>query len=159
MAQADTETEVSQRAVRPPFLMLVLLLAGWGLDFLWPLPFVPAGWPNGWIGGAVFAIGLVIVGVAFRQFRRAGTNIETYKPSHALVDTGLFGVSRNPIYVAAVFPFAGAAIGLDTLWMVIAAVPFFAVMNFYVIPKEEAYLERRFGDAYRAYKTRVRRWL
>ena len=153
------DMEVSQRAIRPPVLLLGLILLGWGLDWLWPLPFMPSDWPNDWIGVLVFLLGFAIVGAAFWQFRRAGTNIETYKPTHTIVDTGLYALSRNPIYLAAVFPFAGLAIALDTLWIALAAVPFYAIIRVYVVAKEEAYLEHKFGDLYRAYKARVRRWL
>ena len=103
--------------------------------------------------------GFVVLGFAISEFRRHGTRVETYRPTTAIAQTGIYRFSRNPIYLAMGFPIAGLAIALDTLWIAAAAVPFYAVIRYFVIAREEDYLERKFGDEYRAYKARVRRWL
>jgi protein-S-isoprenylcysteine O-methyltransferase Ste14 len=97
--------------------------------------------------------------LAIAQFRRAGTDVQTHTPTAAIVDTGVFALSRNPIYVGAHIGTVGVAIALDSLWILAMLVPFYLVIRYGVVAREEAYLERTFGDAYLIYKVRVRRWL
>lgn len=146
--------------IRPPLLWLVLVLVGYTLDrSLLALPFLPAGFPGVWLGVLVWLAGLMVVFVAVWQFRRAGTDVSTHTPTNAIVDTGLYAYSRNPIYVAAHVGMVGAAIALDSLWVAAMLLPFFLVIRYGVVAREEAYLERKFGQAYRDYTARVRRWL
>jgi len=67
-------------------------------------------------------------------------------------------LARNPIYVGAHIGTVGVAIALDSLWISATLVPFYFVIRYGVVAREEAYLERKLGDAYLAYKARVRRW-
>jgi protein-S-isoprenylcysteine O-methyltransferase Ste14 len=76
-----------------------------------------------------------------------------------LVTTGIHGWSRNPIYVGMFLIYGGIGIAVRSPWILILAPPLAIVMRYGVVAREEAYLEERFGDAHRAYKTRVRRWL
>ena len=85
--------------VRPPVLWILLVAAGYGLDFLLPLPFLPAGFPAVWVGCGVWLAGFVFAGIAIAQFRRAGTEVHTHTLTAAIVDTGVFAFTRNPIYV------------------------------------------------------------
>ena len=142
----------------PPLIYLGALLVGAGLDYLWPAPFVPAGvqYPVG-LGAA--ALGLLGVALSFRLFRRAGTHVEPYKPTEALIMTGPYRFSRNPIYVSMSLLYVGIAVLLDSLWVVALLIPTLVVMRYGVIAREERYLERKFGDDYRRYKAQVRRWL
>jgi protein-S-isoprenylcysteine O-methyltransferase Ste14 len=146
-------------AVRPPLLWLALVAAGYGLDRLLPLPFLPAGFPALWTGLAIWLAGLLLAGTAIAQFRRAGTDVSTHTGTDTIVDTGLFAWSRNPIYVGAHIGIIGAAIALDSGWVLVALIPFHVIIRYGVVAREEAYLERKFGNAYVAYKARVRRWL
>ena len=77
----------------------------------------------------------------------------------ALVAEGPFRFSRNPIYVALTLIYCGIGVAADSGWVLGLAVPLLAVMRYGVIAPEERYLEAKFGDAYRDYKGRVRRWL
>lgn len=146
-------------AVRPPVLWGFLVAAGYGLDRWLPLPFLPAGFPAAWVGGGVWLAGFLLAGLAIAQFRRAGTDVQTHTPTAAIVDTGVFAFSRNPIYVGAHIGTVGVAIALDSLWILAMLAPFYLVIRYGVVAPEEAYLERTFGDAYLIYKVRVRRWL
>ena len=94
-----------------------------------------------------------------RNFTRAGTPVRGYKPTQALVTTGVHGWSRNPIYVGMFLIYAGVGVAVQSPWIMILIVPLAITIRFGVVAREEAYLERRFGDAYQAYKARVRRWL
>ena len=145
--------------VPPPVLWVLLVAAGYGLDALVPLPFMPAGFPAGWVGGGVWLAGFALAGLAIRQFRRAGTEVQTHTPTAVIVESGVFAFSRNPIYVGGHIGTVGVAIGLDSLWLLSTLIPFYLVIRYGVVAREEAYLERKFGDSYLAYKARVRRWL
>lgn len=145
--------------VRPPVALLLAFVAGLGLDWLYPLPFVPAGLPYAWVGAGVFALGLALVAWAIATFRAAGTPVQGYKPTSAIVDRGPYRFTRNPIYGGMFVGLTGLAVAFNTLWVLAALVVFFAIIRFGVVAREEAYLERKFGAAYRDYKAHVRRWL
>ena len=145
--------------VHPPGLWLFLVAAGYGLDLLLPLPFLPTDFPSVWVGGGVWLAGFAFAGLAIAHLRRAGTEEQTHTPTAAIVDTGVFAFSRNPIYVGAHIGTVGVAIIYNSLWLLATLVPFYFVIRYGVVAREEAYLERKFGNAYFAYKTRVRRWI
>ena len=158
-AAEPSSSDHADVVIRPPILWVLLVAAGIGLDFLISLPFMPEGFPAAWVGGGVWLAGFALAALAIRQFRRAGTEVQTNTPSAAIVDSGVFAMSRNPIYVGAHIGILGVAIALDSLWTLSMLVPFYLVIRHGVVAREEAYLERKFGDAYLAYKARVRRWL
>ncbi len=148
--------------ISPPVLYLGALGLGFGLDAALPIRFAPSGLDDGLqygLGGALIAVAGTLAATAMRQFRRAGTNVPTYRPTTALVTRGVYALSRNPIYVALSLLMAGIAVTTDRVWILIWLVPVLAIMRFGVIAREERYLERKFGAPYRAYKVRVRRWL
>ena len=91
--------------------------------------------------------------------RGAGTRVETVEPTTAIVTSGPYRYTRNPIYIGMFVALIGLAIGFDSLWIAIALVPFYLVIRYGVIAREESYLDRKFGDVYRNYKSRVGRWL
>src|SRR5262249_37461646 len=152
-------TDHANALVRPPIALLLAFLAGLALDWLDPLPFVPAGVPCAWIGAGVFIFGLALVVWAIGALQAAGTPVQGYKPTSAIVDRGPYRFTRNPIYGGMFVGLAGLAVAFNTLWLLAALIVFFAIIRFGVVAREETYLERKFGDAYRDYKARVRRWL
>ena len=88
---------------RPPRIAYLLLAIGALLEWFRPLSLLPPGWPAALhygLGGLLVVLGLAVVTVALRAFRRAGTNVETQKPTIALVTDGVYAWSRNPMYVA-----------------------------------------------------------
>ena len=89
----------------------------------------------------------------------ASTPVPSNQPVRALVTTGIHAWSRNPIYVGMFLLYAGIGIAVRSPWVLILALPLVIILRYGVVAREEAYLERRFGDAYRDYKARVRRWL
>ncbi|HUB11104.1 MAG TPA: isoprenylcysteine carboxylmethyltransferase family protein [Acetobacteraceae bacterium] len=146
-------------AVHPPIAWALALLAGWVLHRLIPLPFIPPAVPTAWLGAMVFALAVALAVWAFASITRAGSNVPTNLPSTTIVDTGPYRFTRNPIYLGMALGLIGEAIGLDTVWPLLTLVPFAVVISYGVIAREEAYLEGKFGDVYRRYRTRVRRWL
>jgi len=85
--------------------------------------------------------------------------VQGTRPSSTLVTGGIHGWSRNPIYVGMFLLYAGIGLVVRSPWILILTLPLAITIRYGVVAREEAYLERRFGDAYRDYKTRVRRWL
>jgi protein-S-isoprenylcysteine O-methyltransferase Ste14 len=158
--QAD-DTAVARVIARPPFLYLTCLLLGLSLDRLLPLPLIlPEVALIRWaVGGGLILIGVAIVAAGVRNFFRAATPVPSNQPVRALVTTGIHGWSRNPIYVGMSLLYAGIGIGARSPWVLILALPLVIILRYRVVAREETYLERRFGDAYREYKARVRRWL
>ena len=155
------EREVGTAAVitRPPLLFLAAILIGCVLDWLLPLPF-PAFDVAHWIVGGLLVLSGLALGVAgIRNFTRAGTPVRTIKPTSALVTTGVHGRSRNPIYLGLFLLYAGIGVAAQSSWILILVLPLALTVRYGVVAREEAYLEGRFGDAYRDYKARVRRWL
>ena len=153
------EPDRSNAIIRPPIALLIAFGVGLGLDWLYPLRFVPASVPRLLTGGAIFAAGLALAIWAIVTIRRAGTEVETTKPTTAIVSGGPFRFTRNPIYSGMLLGLAGLAVGFDTLWILATLIPFFLVIRYGVIAREEAYLERKFGDVYRGYTSQVRRWI
>src|SRR5579863_1104481 len=146
---------------RPPLLFLAALLLGLALDRLLSLPFaVPeAGLVRWIIAGSLILIGLVLAAAGIRNFSRAETPVPTYQPVRALVTTGVHGWTRNPIYLGMFLIYGGIGLAAPSPWTLILTLPLAITIRYGVVAREEAYLERRFSDAYRDYKARVRRWL
>ena len=161
METNDRDNDTAGVAVRPPLLFLAGLAAGIAVEFLWPLGAGLANAHPAQIGaGLVLAVvGAVLMAAAMRRFAAAGTNVPTVLPSTALVTTGIYARSRNPIYLGLTAIYAGLAVALNAWWSVLLLVPVLVIMQVGVIKREERYLERKFGDAYRDYSSRVRRWL
>jgi protein-S-isoprenylcysteine O-methyltransferase Ste14 len=131
------------------------------LDRLLRLPFpVPGIDLVHWIiGGSLILIGLALAAAGIRNFSQAGTPVRSIKPTRALVTTGIHGWTRNPIYLGMFLVYGGLGIGAQSPWILILTLPLAITIRYGVVAREEAYLERRFGDVYRDYKGRVRRWV
>lgn len=156
---APSQPDRADVVIRPPILWILLVAAGVGLDWIVPLPFMPEGVLEVWLGILVWLAGFALAILAMREFRRAGTEIDTHSPTAVLVQSGVFSVSRNPVYLGMHIGTVGAAVAFDSLWVLATLVPLYLITRYGVVAREETYLERKFGDAYRAYKRRVRRWL
>jgi protein-S-isoprenylcysteine O-methyltransferase Ste14 len=158
-AAMNDKTDNAQVLVRPPIALVLAIIAGIALDRLLPLPWLPSDLRTGWIGGAVFGLGLALLVWAAVTITRAGSNVPTNQPTMAIVESGPYRFSRNPIYLGMFLGLIGLAIELNTLWLLVVLVLFGLIVRYGVVAREEAYLERKFGDVYRGYRSRVRRWL
>lgn len=159
--QQGTDTGTAGVIARPPRLFLAALLIGFALDRLRRLPFpLPGIELVHWIiGGPLILAGLALAAVGIRNFSRAGTPVRTITPTRALVTTGIHRWTRNPIYLGMFLVYAGIGVAAQSPWTLILTLPLAITIRYGVIAREEAYLKRRFGDAYRDYEARVRRWL
>jgi len=144
--------------IRPPLVYLGAIALGLLLHFAWPVRLVPpvASVPLG-ATAALAAVALFISAV--RTFRNAGTPVPGNRPTTAIVRTGPYRYSRNPIYLAFSLLQIGIAFWLNSPWLLVTLVPAVALMSLVVIPREEQYLETRFPSEYLPYKDSVRRWL
>lgn len=152
-------TDTAHVIIRPPLAWGLTVLAGLALNWLLPLPFLPTDLPAGWVGAMVFVGALALFVWAIMTMTRAGSNVPTNRPTTTIVETGPYRLSRNPIYLGMVLGLIGLAIALDNLWPLLVLAPFALVIHYGVVVREEAYLDRKFGDVYRGYRSRVRRWL
>lgn len=146
---------------RPPLLFLTALVLGLVSDRVVPSPFaVPESDLVRWIAaGSSILIGLALAAAGIRNFYRAATPVRTTRPTRALVTAGIHGWTRNPIYVGMFLIYGGIGVAARSPWTLVLTLPLAITIRYGVVAREEAYLERRFGDAYRNYKARVRRWL
>jgi len=154
--------DVADVVAPPPLIYLGFLAAGLGFGYLWPLAIAGDGIPTAaraGVGATLAVLGIVIGIAGFRQFRKAGTNVRPDQPTTALVTKGIYSYSRNPLYISQALVYAGIAVAADSLWALAFLVPTLVVVRYGVIAREEAYLERKFGDDYRHFKAEVRRWL
>jgi protein-S-isoprenylcysteine O-methyltransferase Ste14 len=143
--------------VRPPLLYAVALAAMLALRWLWPLPI---------FSGAAFRSGLALVALAVglliwgrQTLVTGGTNVDPSLPSTAVVTSGPYRFSRNPLYMGLAVVYLGLTLALDTWWGIILLALVLIVMHRGVIQREERYLERKFGEGYRQYRAAVRRYL
>lgn len=125
--------------------------------------------PLGWLGGLgqdvrigtgiVFAIiGFAIAASGRRRLVGAGTNVSPLRPTTALATGGIFRWTRNPLYTGGTLVMLGIALVFALDWLVLLIAPSALVLHFGVVRREEQYLERKFGDAYRQYKSSVARY-
>jgi protein-S-isoprenylcysteine O-methyltransferase Ste14 len=154
---ADT-TDSAGVIAPPPLIYLAGVGLGFALEALLPSASLP-GWLRWAVGGALLLVGLVLARAFFRALVAGGTPVSPYSPSTALVTSGPYRFSRNPGYLGMALVFAGISLMSSAVWSLVALVPTLAVIEFGVIRREERYLERTFGEEYRSYRTRVRRWL
>jgi protein-S-isoprenylcysteine O-methyltransferase Ste14 len=161
MLSSTRDAAVTGIITRPPVLYFACLVLGFAFDHLLPLPLAYPGvaWVGRTAGGGLIVAGLAIMAAGIRNFSRAATPVPSNQPVRALVTTGIHGWSRNPIYVGMFLLYAGIGMSARSPWVLILALPLVIILRYGVVAREERYLEGRFGDAYRDYRARVRRWL
>jgi len=143
----------------PPAPYVAAMFAGWWLDrerLPLPLDLGIAAWP---LGGLLIALGLALFTWALHTLYHHHTTVNPYKGAAALCTDGPFRFTRNPIYLGDWLILVGVSLGLRTLWPLVFAPLIWITLRYGVIRHEEAHLGLRFGEAYRHYQARVRRWL
>ena len=144
--------------IRPPLVYLGSIGLGLLAHFFWPVRPLPSSMS--------VPIGVVLVLVAsalfissVRTLRKAGTPVPGNRPTTAIVRTGPYRFSRNPIYLAFTLFQIGLAAWVNSAALLLMLLPAAALTAWVVVPREERYLEARFPSEYAAYKREVRRWL
>src|SRR5436305_2512112 len=116
----DDTAGTAQVIIRPPLAWGLAVIAGLALNWLVPLPFLPAGW----LGAIVFVLALALFAWAIVTITRAGSNVPTNLPTTTIVKSGPYRFTRNPIYLRMFLGLIGLAIASDTLWLPMMLVPF-----------------------------------
>jgi protein-S-isoprenylcysteine O-methyltransferase Ste14 len=142
----------------PPLIYLGFLLTGLVLDHFWPVGFLPGSW-RGPLSVLLIAIGLVLIALGLHEFMRVGTKVSPHQPSTALATGGIYAYTRNPLYLALTLIYLGIAAATNAIWMLLLVIPLLILIRYGVIAREERYLRVQFGEEYRQYKARVRRWI
>ncbi len=115
--------------------------------------------PFNYIGIVFLIFGFLMTVVVRKGFEKINTEIHTFKVPGKLVSTGLFKYSRNPIYLGFTISLFGLWVLLGTVLPIIGCLLFIVITNNYYIPFEERIMEQTFGDEYKKYKSKVRKWI
>lgn len=144
--------------IPPPAIYFAGFLIGVAIELAWPIGSLPSAFAlaAGLVGGAVW---LALDVRAMMLFQKAGTGVAPTQPTTGLVTHGPYRVTRNPMYVGMAFLYLGLALALGVIWSLALLPVVLAIVDRLVIAPEERYLEAKFGEKYREYKRRVRRWL
>jgi protein-S-isoprenylcysteine O-methyltransferase Ste14 len=157
----STQNDASSRFVWPPTIYgSATVLAGF-LSWFAPWPFEPDAIRTAALiaGVLVFCLGGTIALAAEIGFMRAGTAVLPTRPTTAIVDSGIYRFTRNPMYLGMSLALAGLGLGFNQLWFLLALPVAMLAVTKLAIEREEAYLAQKFGAEYLAYNARVRRWL
>lgn len=146
------------RNVHPPIVALIYVGLATFLGWLFPTS-LPASSSVKAFGLGMIAVGLVLGFSAFNEFRKAHTTLDPHGSVKALVTEGIYRITRNPIYLGFLLMVIGFPLNSGYYSGLVVAPFFMVTMNRLVIEKEEAYLEKKFGETYTGYRSRVRRWL
>ena len=142
----------------PPLIYGTAFIIGLLIHWAFPIPALPEQLAD-WIGVVLALASIPIAITAFRTMSRAQTSFDPRKPTTAIVMERPFRYSRNPMYVSLTLLYLGVALLINALWLLLLVVPLLVVIQRGVIAREEAYLERKFGEEYLRYKAQVRRWI
>jgi protein-S-isoprenylcysteine O-methyltransferase Ste14 len=145
----------------PPLIALAAVLVGVALDWLLPayvLTVLLSLEVRIVIGVLLVAAATALAVSGSRSFVRSGTNVNPFKPSSALVTTGIYSHLRNPMYVGLAFMVAGIGIALGSDWTLVMLVAAALTIHFGVVKREERYLSAKFGEPYLRYMVSVPRY-
>jgi protein-S-isoprenylcysteine O-methyltransferase Ste14 len=156
----DTSRDTPNVLIFPPLIPFSALVVGVVLNFFMPLNLLARVLflARIVVGAIVFVVGIGMVIGANRIFQRIGTNVRPSQPTLALATKGMFTWTRNPMYVGGSFALLGIGIGFALDWVILLLVLSLPLVHYGIILREERYLERKFGDEYRRYKTNVPRY-
>jgi len=142
----------------PPLLFAGALAAGIVLHLLNPHQALPPSVAR-LAGGLLLVAGAGLMSWGRQTMVRAETNVNPYMPALPLVTAGPFRYTRNQLYSSLTMLYLGISLLLNALWPILLAAPLLVVTHYGIVRREERYLEAKFGDDYRVYRARVRRWL
>lgn len=142
----------------PPLVYVLGFLAGYLLHRFLPVAFLPGAIGRS-VGWGLVVGGVVLMAGALYYFRRAGQTPHPGRPVTTLVQHGPYRFTRNPMYLGWAIVYLGMTALANDLWPLVLLPVVLLIMTRAVIAREEAYLDRVLGEAYRAYRARVRRWM
>lgn len=142
----------------PPFLYVGVFLLGLLLDELVPVAPLPRSLSR-LLAALLLLPGFGLLLWSLWLFLKARTSPLPMRPTTALVFSGPYRWTRNPMYLAMLLVYLGLALSFDVFWVLVLTPVVLSLVVRLVIRREEEYLETKFGDEYRQYKTQVRRWI
>ena len=157
-----TDKDHANVVIFPPLLLALMFGLGILLEWLFPIVFLAPVYESRFQTGfsaILTLIGIAIAMLGVQELRKNGTHVEPHKPSKLIVSSGIYGLTRNPIYLGMVIFFFGVNMFWNLEWGVLLTLVVFLVLHYGVIKREEAYLEKKFGEPYTAYRRQARRWL
>jgi len=144
----------------PPLIYIGGLAVGWFVGRELHLPSLGLGrGPREIVAAGLIIAGMAVMTAGAGLFMRRRTAIIPFKPASVLVNSGIYGWTRNPMYLGMALAYGGLAVLFNSLAALVVLPIVLAVVQTQVIAREEAYLERAFGKEYLAYKGQVRRWI
>src|SRR5437868_5651567 len=144
----------------PPLLTVLCIAAGAMIEQFRPFPLVPGlGHSRIAICIALLLVAAAFIGSAIRQFRRHNEHPSPYKPTGTIMDGGIYGRTRNPIYVGFLIVVLAVAVAMNSPWIALSFLVLILLLHFGVVRPEERYLSAKFGNTYDEYRKRVRRWI
>ena len=143
----------------PPFIYLGALAVGLVLQTLRPLPLFPHSLAARLVGAGLVIVGLALSTAVVLHFRRAETPVTPLQETRRLVRSGPYRLSRNPDYLGQTLVTGGLGLLLGSGWVLLMLVPALLLVRYRVIAPEERYLEDKFGEEYRRFRSHVRRWV
>jgi protein-S-isoprenylcysteine O-methyltransferase Ste14 len=155
----DIDSDSAKVGFPPPLVYAGTLLLGLALDRVMPWS-LELNWIGRFVAGALFiAAGLAVGLSAMGLFRKVGTDVKPWKTTSAIVADGVYRFTRNPMYLGMALLYGGLAVAFSSLGAIVLLPILILIIRTQVIAREERYLEAKFGEQYRMYKSRVRRWL
>jgi protein-S-isoprenylcysteine O-methyltransferase Ste14 len=144
----------------PPLLTVLCIAAGFIADHVKPFPFIHGmAWPRVALCVALLFLAGAVVVSGIRQLRKHNEHPSPYRPTDAIVGSGIYRFTRNPIYLGFLLVVLAVGIGANSAWFLLSVVALFVGLTFGVVKPEERYLSVKFGDQYDEYRRRVRRWV
>jgi len=143
--------------IHPPVLTFIFITFAYLANWFIPLQF-SMSWLR-YLGFAIAIIGFLLPFFAIREFMKAKTTVNPHGSVSNIISSGIFRLSRNPIYVGFVLMSIGFPLYSGTYWGIILSPVLILCFNYLIIQHEEVYLEKKFGEQYTSYKSKVRRWL
>ena len=146
--------------IPPPAIAVLVAVAMWGLSLVTSPLQVPAV-VRLWAALAIAVVGLGFSAAGVISFRRAKTTLNPTKPqsTSSLVCSGIYAVTRNPMYVGLLFVLVALTVFLSSAWALLGPAAYFLYIGRFQIAPEERALTALFGAEYAAYLSKVRRWL
>ena len=153
------DTQIQKKIVPAPILVVLCLGAGWAAHHFDRRPFLPdLPVARQAISAVLFVLGLALGLAALSQFRSHKTPTSPYAPATTVVTSGVFRYTRNPMYLGFVLLAVGMAMGMNSVWLLLASALLSILLHYLVVKPEEAYLAERFGPMFSDYCSRTRRW-
>lgn len=162
MAKASAGHNNQQQAqvvLFPPLVGLTLAVLSICLHIIIPLNIVSSTTIAVIAGIIILGSGIGLQVICLRIFKKANTTPLFQKPTTNILQSGPYAKSRNPIYIAVFLQFLGLAFLINTWWIIAVLPVLYLYLRYGVIAREEQYLEEKFGEEYRNYKSKVPRWL